>query len=214
MTDYTVPPWIPAKPLLAVVGQGPGTDEWRRGRPFIGAEGQQLRSWLAIFDLDPDEDVMYTNVTDVYYPSDPSHVPKGKEATEGYERVKAELAMAPSLRCVVLLGGPASHLLFKGRMGEMNGRQGTIGVGSAAAEEPHSGTRSPLVVSAAAPPTSLPVLACYHPGYFWHSHGAKARAQAESEILSVLQRASDIVNGKSTEVELPEPEYVEEVVVR
>lgn len=185
--NYLVPAWIPASPKLAVVGQSPGTSEWRRGRPFVGSEGRVLRGWLFDLGLDPDEDVMYTNVGDRYYPDDPAHVPKGKEAVEGCERVKVELSLVPTLRCVVLLGGPAAHLLFSGRMGEMHGRQGVL--------------------------DGLPVLACYHPGYYWHSKGAKAKAAAENEILSVLRRALSIVNGESGEVKLPEPEYVEEVVV-
>jgi len=175
-----------------------------------------LRGWLSDLGLDPDEDVMYSNVHDQYHPEAPSYVPSTKECKEGYARLAEEFSLVPSLRCVVLLGGPAAHMVFGGRMGEMHGRQGSIGVGSAAAEgvsasmEDNQLGQRPLAVAL---PASIPVLACYHPGFFWHSKGAKARAAAENEILSVLRKAVDIVNGESTELELPVPEYAEEVIV-
>lgn len=213
--DRIVSPWVPERPLLAVVGQSPGSDEYRRGRPFIGREGKVLRGWLADVGLDPDEDVLYSNVHDVYHPDNPTYIPSTKECKEGYARLAGEFGLVSSLKCVVLLGGPASHMVFKGRMGEMHGRQSTVSVGGGVlVSPPGKPAREPGGDGGSSPPTStIPVLACYHPGYYWHSKGAKARAVAEGEILSVLQRAVDIVHGKSTEVELPPGEYVREVVI-
>jgi uracil-DNA glycosylase len=42
----TVPGEGPLDPLVMFVGEGPGAEEDRTGRPFVGAAGQYLDSWL------------------------------------------------------------------------------------------------------------------------------------------------------------------------
>ncbi|TAL05242.1 MAG: uracil-DNA glycosylase, partial [Chloroflexota bacterium] len=44
---------------LVIVGEAPGQNEVRRGRPFVGDAGQLLRDILKACDVDPNE-VYYT----------------------------------------------------------------------------------------------------------------------------------------------------------
>ena len=190
----TVPPWIPPTPLLAFVGQSPGSVEHRRGRPFVGPAGRTLRRWIRALGLAPDE-LMYTNVGSDYKPHDPNYVPRGAEFKEGCQRVLEELAsVADTLNAVVLLGECASHLAFKGRMGQMHGLE------------------SGLLLGESTDP--LKFFACYHPSYYNRLFDDRPQyaATVEGQIVSVLQRAVTEALGREP-ISLPEPVYVDSVEV-
>lgn len=51
-----------------VVGEAPGADEERYGKPFVGPAGQTLRNFLAQVGIDPDE-VFYTNICKIRPPA-------------------------------------------------------------------------------------------------------------------------------------------------
>ncbi|KKL61578.1 hypothetical protein LCGC14_2193940, partial [marine sediment metagenome] len=133
-----------------------------------------------------------------------------------------------------LVGGPASHMVFRGNMGQMHGRQGTIVIESAAAEardtltKVPSGRQEPLGSAevpaplearsegqplAAAPSVSIPAFASYHPSFYIRQHSFKKRAEIEGQVMDVLARVVEVIKGKAPELELPEPEYVEEVTI-
>jgi len=46
---------------LMIVGEAPGTEEDRQGKPFVGKSGQLLDQILGAVDLDPEQDVCITN---------------------------------------------------------------------------------------------------------------------------------------------------------
>lgn len=46
---------------LMIVGEAPGTEEDRLGKPFVGRSGQLLDKILQAVNLDPEEDVFITN---------------------------------------------------------------------------------------------------------------------------------------------------------
>lgn len=48
----TVPGIFPAGAKILFVGQAPGTEEVRRGQPFVGASGRELNRWLAAAEID------------------------------------------------------------------------------------------------------------------------------------------------------------------
>lgn len=52
----------PAKRIM-LIGEGPGADEDRQGRPFVGRSGQLLDRMLAAIGLNSREDYYITNVT-------------------------------------------------------------------------------------------------------------------------------------------------------
>jgi DNA polymerase len=46
---------------LMIIGEAPGTEEDRQGKPFVGRSGKLLDQILAAAEFDPDEDVFITN---------------------------------------------------------------------------------------------------------------------------------------------------------
>ena len=46
---------------LMIIGEAPGTEEDRQGKPFVGRSGQLLDQILQSVELDPDKDVFITN---------------------------------------------------------------------------------------------------------------------------------------------------------
>lgn len=46
---------------LMIIGEAPGTEEDRLGKPFVGRSGQLLDKILTAADFDPEEDVFITN---------------------------------------------------------------------------------------------------------------------------------------------------------
>lgn len=46
---------------LMIIGEAPGTEEDRQGKPFVGRSGQLLDQILRSVDFDPEEDVFITN---------------------------------------------------------------------------------------------------------------------------------------------------------
>jgi len=49
-------------PYLLIVGEAPGEEEDRQGKPFVGPAGQLLRQALDGVGIDPDTDAVYTNI--------------------------------------------------------------------------------------------------------------------------------------------------------
>ena len=58
----TVPGEGAAQPRVVVIGEGPGYDEDRSGRPFVGRAGEYLDRWLAAIELRRSENCFITNV--------------------------------------------------------------------------------------------------------------------------------------------------------
>ncbi|MCA9970671.1 MAG: uracil-DNA glycosylase [Anaerolineales bacterium] len=46
---------------LMIIGEAPGTEEDRQGKPFVGRSGQLLDQILQAVDFDPEQDVFITN---------------------------------------------------------------------------------------------------------------------------------------------------------
>jgi uracil-DNA glycosylase family 4 len=49
------------KAKLAIIGEAPGTEENKQGKPFVGRSGKLLDQILDSVDFDPEEDVFITN---------------------------------------------------------------------------------------------------------------------------------------------------------
>ena len=50
------------RPLVMVIGEGPGADEDRMGLPFVGPSGQYLDKWLKAVELSRHRNVYITNI--------------------------------------------------------------------------------------------------------------------------------------------------------
>lgn len=158
---------VPGAPVM-IVGEAPGADEDRAGKPFVGVSGQLLDRMLATVGLDRRRNVYVSNVL-------PWRPPGNRNPTEGemgaclpFIRRHIELA-AP--RVLVLVGGTSAKTLLDRSEGitRLRGRwfdwQGPSG----------------------GPP--IPALATYHPAYLLRSPGQKASAW--KDLLALRRRLAE-----------------------
>ena len=132
-----------ARPLVMVVGEGPGREEDRSGRPFVGAAGQYLDRWLAAIDLQRDANCFITNVVKCRPPGNRDPLPEEANACRPFLQRQIRLLRPQALLSV---GRIASQALI--------GRQAPIG---ALRGQVH---HYPADQAGAAP---LPLVATYHP---------------------------------------------------
>ena len=97
----------PAAPLL-FIGEAPGADEDRIGRPFVGRAGQLLDRMLAAIGLDRDR-VQITNV--IYWRPPGNRKPTTAEIAACLPFVLRHIALAAP-RVLVLCGGTAASALL------------------------------------------------------------------------------------------------------
>lgn len=105
-----------ARPLVMVVGEGPGREEDRSGRPFVGAAGQYLDRWLAAIDLQRDANCFITNVVKCRPPGNRDPLPDEANACRPFLQRQIRLLRPQALLSV---GRIASQALI--------GRQAPIG---------------------------------------------------------------------------------------
>src|SRR6185312_16319328 len=99
---------IPGAPVM-VIGEAPGADEDRLGRPFVGRSGQLLDRMLAAIDLDRKRNVYISNM--LFWRPPGNRKPTPEEITACLPFVWRHIALArPKL--VVLSGGTAASALL------------------------------------------------------------------------------------------------------
>jgi DNA polymerase len=95
-------------PRLLFVGEAPGADEDRLGRPFVGAAGQLLDRMIAAMGL-ARGDVFIANVLKCRPPGNRAPLPAEVEACAPHLRAQIQL-LAPEVICT--LGNPATQTLL------------------------------------------------------------------------------------------------------
>ena len=99
---------------IMVIGEAPGQQEVRAGKPFVGPSGQVLRGWLGMAGIDPSE-VYFTNVLNFMPPvkgGDLEDAIKSKRVStddinNGIEHVRSTARTLPNLRVIVPVGNYA-----------------------------------------------------------------------------------------------------------
>lgn len=99
--------------LLMLIGEGPGADEDRLGRPFVGAAGQLLDRILSACGITREE-VYIANIVKCRPPGNRVPLKEEAEACLPYLRRQIELIRP---RLIVLLGSTALHYLIGGGTG-------------------------------------------------------------------------------------------------
>lgn len=183
-----VPAYLPSKKIrLLVIGQCPGKTEAEKGRPFVGVDGLQLRTWLRGAGLSPDDEgVGWDNVFQGFN-GDGTYKPTAKEQKEGFARLREMIAfLKPEV--VLLVGGIAAHFQFKGGITKLNGRREAV--------------------------DGVTYFCVLHPGYYRNAqiHGSRGAAlAAEADILGVLKQVAAVLGGdEAAGVRLPEGFYVDQ----
>jgi DNA polymerase len=154
-----------------VVGEAPGADEDKTGRPFVGAAGERLNSWIEAVGLER-QGVFIANVLKCRPPN--NRDPFGPEVAACSKFLRAQIrAVRPEL--LVALGRfAASALLGKPvRMHEATGRLHSY-------RDPRDSAERPVCV-------------LYHPAYVLRQDGQTDTAdlgKSENEkVIEEFQRA-------------------------
>ncbi len=104
---------IAGAPIMAI-GEAPGADEDRQGKPFVGASGQLLDRMLASISVSRSENVYITNILPWRPPG--NRTPTDAEMQLFLPFVRRHIALARP-RVLVLLGGTAAKAMLGGRDG-------------------------------------------------------------------------------------------------
>ena len=110
------------RPVVMVIGEGPGENEDIQGLPFVGKAGQYLDRWLAAISLSRDTNVYITNTVKCRPPQNRDPYPDEKSACNAYLKRQIQLVNPQAILC---LGKPASTLMTgqpDATMGALRGR--------------------------------------------------------------------------------------------
>lgn len=100
---------------IMIVGEAPGTEEDRQGKPFVGRSGQLLDKILQSVDFDPNEDVFMTNAVFRLPPGDggkPLRKPTTSEI-EFYKPYLLEIIRLIDPMIMLLTGNVATQSLLE-----------------------------------------------------------------------------------------------------
>jgi DNA polymerase len=150
---------------LCFVGEAPGEEEDRTGRPFVGRAGQLLSKMIAAMGLSR-EQVYICNVLKTRPPNNATPTAREIELCEPY--LHEQLAIvAPQV--IVALGLPASRALLHTdeSMARLRGRWHTL-----------------LLPNQVA----VPVMPTYHPAYLLRAYTDENRGKVWSDLLMVIDR--------------------------
>jgi len=94
---------------VMVVGEGPGAEEDRTGRPFVGRAGRYLDSWLSSIGLSRERNVFIANVVKCRPPGNRDPFPEEVHACMPYLERQIALVKPEVILCV---GRIAAHFLL------------------------------------------------------------------------------------------------------
>lgn len=140
------------------IGEGPGADEDRTGRPFVGRSGQLLTRMLAAIGL-PREQVFIANIVKCRPPGNRDPLPDETAACRPFLDAQIE-AISPDV--IVCLGRPSAQTLLNSRIAltALRGQQ-------------HKLARRDVLVT-------------YHPSFLLRTPGKKREAWADLLALRKL----------------------------
>lgn len=144
--QHTVPGEGNPRASIVFVGEGPGADEDRSGRPFVGRAGQLLEDIISKGMKLARQDVFICNVVKCRPPANRAPEPDEAAACAGFLE-RQLLAISPKVICT--LGASAAHLLLS-------------------TDEPVGRLRGQLKHW-----RGIPVIPTYHPAYLLRSPEAK-----------------------------------------
>ena len=142
---------------VMLVGEAPGADEDRMGRPFVGVNGQLLDKMLAAIGLSREENVYITNVINWRPPG--NRTPTDAEIALSLPFVQRHIELVnPAV--LVYVGGVATKALLQTAQGitRLRGKWMTHG-------------------------NNMPSLALFHPSYLLRSPAQKGLAWADLLML-------------------------------
>jgi len=152
---------------IVFVGEAPGADEDRLGRPFVGAAGTKLDDIIKAMGLSR-EGVYIANVLKARPPGNRNPLPDEVDAHAPY-LVEQLLAIRPKV--IVALGRPAAHFLL-GTHEAISRLRGVWGVWR------HG-------------EVAIPVMPTFHPAYLLRQYTIEVRTQVWNDMKQVLSKLEE-----------------------
>lgn len=101
-------------PLVMVIGEGPGGEEDKSGRPFVGRAGQYLDKWLKALELTREKDVFIGNIVKCRPPKNRDPLPEESSACIPYLHRQMEILRPKS---ILTVGRISSQILLNSDFG-------------------------------------------------------------------------------------------------
>lgn len=119
--NNTVPGEGVINPLVMLIGEGPGADEDRTGKPFVGRAGKYLDSWLMAIDLNRRENCFIGNIVKCRPPDNRDPLPEESSACLPYLQRQITIIRP---KAIMTLGRIATQILTgeKSGIGALRGR--------------------------------------------------------------------------------------------
>jgi DNA polymerase len=167
----------PASPLM-FIGEAPGEEEDRQGKPFVGVSGQLFDRMLKAAGI-ARSDIYISNI--LFWRPPGNRTPTDAEIASCLPFVEQHIALIKP-KVIVLLGGVAAKTLLHTKEGitRLRGRWMSY------TPSPESGLDSPI-----------PCLPVYHPAYLLRQ--ASVKRQAWNDILLLTKHLRDnniLINNK------------------
>ena len=151
---------------IVFIGEGPGAEEDKQGRPFVGRAGELLTKMIAAMGLSRD-DVYITNVVKCRPPGNRAPLIDEVEACWDY-LVRQLKIISPKI--IVALGNPATHALLNTTVGitRLRGQWQSL----------------PILDPALA---GIKVMPTYHPAFLLRQYTQENRKKVWSDLQKVMK---------------------------
>jgi DNA polymerase len=161
-----------AHPIVMVIGEGPGEDEDKSGRPFVGKAGQLLDKMLAAIELDRTCNCYIANIVKCRPPMNRTPMPDEAAACQGYLEAQIHL-----LKPVLILAA--------GRTAVQNLLHTTEGINALRGKffDYHLGGQSAGANQNNTP--AIPLMATYHPSALLRDENLKRPAWEDLKAFRV-----------------------------
>lgn len=167
----------PCAPLM-FVGEAPGEQEDKTGRPFVGRAGQLLERMIVAMGLSR-ESVYICNVLKVRPPNNATPTPQEAAASAPFLLDQIRIVRP---RVIVTLGLPATRLLLDTDQ-PMRALRGQF-----ASFPPATFGGPTSVFSGTWDAGAIPVMPTYHPAYLLRSYTDENRRKVWSDLKQVVER--------------------------
>ncbi len=167
----TVPGEGATSALVMVIGEGPGLDEDRTGRPFVGRAGQYLDRWLRAINLDRKSNCFIANIVKCRPPGNRDPLPEESMACLPYLKRQIEI-LRP--KAILTVGRISTQILC----------ERTEGIGTL------RGMDLELM--------GIPLVATYHPSAVLRNSDLRAAVWQDLKRLRALPGMSDSLGPAET----------------
>lgn len=149
------------KPKAIIIGEAPGADEDKQGKPFVGVSGQLLDKMLNSIDLDRTKNIFITNT--IYWRPPGNRTPTTEEINICKPFVDKIIELL-NPEILILLGGPATSSM-------LNIKEGITKIRGKWYE--YKNTKNNII----------PTIATFHPSYLLRSPAQKKKAWQDMLLI-------------------------------